>query len=130
MPKKNSRFAKQLAKIHKVCTRCKTPIKFIHSIKGKIVKKNNLEIEIEENGEIKKYAKGTVEHILPRHMGGKHRWNNVTALCAKCNQENNYLNNPICRPKNRISTRKERQRYNKQILKPFTMIQEGFKYFI
>lgn len=27
----------------------------------------------------------TIDHILPRHMGGKHIWTNVVAACPACN---------------------------------------------
>jgi len=27
----------------------------------------------------------TVDHVLPRHMGGKHIWTNVVAACPGCN---------------------------------------------
>jgi 5-methylcytosine-specific restriction endonuclease McrA len=27
----------------------------------------------------------TIDHILPRHMGGKHIWRNVAAACPPCN---------------------------------------------
>ena len=27
----------------------------------------------------------TVDHILPRHMGGEHTWTNVVAACPSCN---------------------------------------------
>lgn len=27
----------------------------------------------------------TVDHVLPRHMGGKHLWTNVVTACAVCN---------------------------------------------
>lgn len=27
----------------------------------------------------------TVDHVIPRHMGGKHIWTNVVAACATCN---------------------------------------------
>ena len=27
----------------------------------------------------------TVDHVLPRHMGGEHTWTNVVAACAGCN---------------------------------------------
>ena len=27
----------------------------------------------------------TVDHILPKHLGGKHVWNNVVAACPACN---------------------------------------------
>ncbi len=27
----------------------------------------------------------TIDHVLPRHMGGKHIWTNVVTACASCN---------------------------------------------
>ena len=27
----------------------------------------------------------TIDHVIPRHMGGKHVWNNVVAACPACN---------------------------------------------
>lgn len=27
----------------------------------------------------------TIDHVLPRHLGGRHIWNNVVAACASCN---------------------------------------------
>lgn len=27
----------------------------------------------------------TIDHILPRHMGGQHTWGNVVAACPSCN---------------------------------------------
>ena len=27
----------------------------------------------------------TVDHVLPRHLGGEHVWNNVAAACPACN---------------------------------------------
>lgn len=27
----------------------------------------------------------TVDHVLPRHLGGKHTWLNVVAACSSCN---------------------------------------------
>lgn len=27
----------------------------------------------------------TIDHILPRHLGGKHMWSNVVAACPNCN---------------------------------------------
>jgi hypothetical protein len=29
----------------------------------------------------------TIDHILPRSRGGKHRWENVVACCLKCNRK-------------------------------------------
>lgn len=29
---------------------------------------------------------GTIDHIVPRALGGKHVWENVTACCRRCNQ--------------------------------------------
>ncbi len=27
----------------------------------------------------------TVDHVIPRHLGGAHTWNNVVTACASCN---------------------------------------------
>ena len=27
----------------------------------------------------------TIDHIIPRHQGGAHRWDNVTSACPRCN---------------------------------------------
>jgi 5-methylcytosine-specific restriction endonuclease McrA len=27
----------------------------------------------------------TIDHVIPRHLGGKHVWNNVVAACPRCN---------------------------------------------
>lgn len=27
----------------------------------------------------------TIDHVVPRHMGGKHTWSNVVTACAACN---------------------------------------------
>ncbi|NIV31113.1 MAG: HNH endonuclease, partial [Anaerolineae bacterium] len=27
----------------------------------------------------------TLDHIVPRHRGGRHRWENLVAACASCN---------------------------------------------
>lgn len=27
----------------------------------------------------------TIDHVIPRHLGGMHTWNNVTTACATCN---------------------------------------------
>lgn len=27
----------------------------------------------------------TIDHVIPRHMGGKHEWTNVVAACSHCN---------------------------------------------
>ena len=29
----------------------------------------------------------TIDHVLPRSRGGKHRWENVVACCLKCNRK-------------------------------------------
>ena len=29
----------------------------------------------------------TVDHVLPRSKGGKHKWDNVVACCLKCNRK-------------------------------------------
>jgi len=28
----------------------------------------------------------TLDHVIPRHMGGKHSWENVVTACRSCNQ--------------------------------------------
>jgi 5-methylcytosine-specific restriction endonuclease McrA len=28
----------------------------------------------------------TIDHVMPRHMGGKHTWKNLVAACAPCNR--------------------------------------------
>ena len=33
----------------------------------------------------KKTIELTIDHVIPRHMGGQHRWNNVVAACGSCN---------------------------------------------
>ena len=33
----------------------------------------------------KKAVDLTVDHVIPRHMGGPHRWNNVVVACSVCN---------------------------------------------
>lgn len=33
----------------------------------------------------KKTGELTIDHVIPRHMGGRHIWNNVVAACAACN---------------------------------------------
>jgi 5-methylcytosine-specific restriction endonuclease McrA len=33
----------------------------------------------------KKTSDLTIDHVIPRHMGGKHIWNNVVAACPVCN---------------------------------------------
>lgn len=27
----------------------------------------------------------TIDHVIPRHLGGQHRWNNVVTSCSSCN---------------------------------------------
>jgi 5-methylcytosine-specific restriction endonuclease McrA len=27
----------------------------------------------------------TIDHVLPRHLGGQHKWSNVVAACSHCN---------------------------------------------
>ncbi len=27
----------------------------------------------------------TIDHVIPRHLGGKHTWTNVVAACSQCN---------------------------------------------
>lgn len=33
----------------------------------------------------KKTSDLTIDHVIPRHQGGKHVWNNVVAACPACN---------------------------------------------
>jgi 5-methylcytosine-specific restriction endonuclease McrA len=33
---------------------------------------------------------GTIDHIVPRALGGKHTWENVTACCRRCNQKKGH----------------------------------------
>ena len=33
----------------------------------------------------KKTSDLTIDHVIPRHRGGKHTWNNVVAACPSCN---------------------------------------------
>lgn len=33
----------------------------------------------------KKTLELTIDHVIPRHMGGLHQWNNVAAACSTCN---------------------------------------------
>ena len=33
----------------------------------------------------KKTSDLTIDHVIPRHLGGKHVWNNVVAACSHCN---------------------------------------------
>lgn len=33
----------------------------------------------------KKTADLTIDHVIPRHLGGKHVWRNVVAACPACN---------------------------------------------
>jgi 5-methylcytosine-specific restriction endonuclease McrA len=28
----------------------------------------------------------TIDHVIPRHRGGQHRWDNLVAACAQCNR--------------------------------------------
>ncbi len=34
-----------------------------------------------------KYRNLTIDHILPRHLGGPHSWENVVTACAPCNHK-------------------------------------------
>ncbi len=34
----------------------------------------------------KKSTNLTIDHVLPRHMGGKHSWENLAAACPACNR--------------------------------------------
>lgn len=29
----------------------------------------------------------TIDHVVPRHVGGEHSWNNLVAACAPCNRQ-------------------------------------------
>jgi 5-methylcytosine-specific restriction endonuclease McrA len=29
----------------------------------------------------------TIDHVIPRHRGGQHRWDNLVAACAQCNRQ-------------------------------------------
>lgn len=29
----------------------------------------------------------TIDHVVPRHLGGRHTWNNVVTACASCNHQ-------------------------------------------
>ncbi|MDX9802410.1 MAG: HNH endonuclease [Dehalococcoidales bacterium] len=49
----------------------------------------------------------TIDHIIPRHRGGEHTWENVTSACPKCNhrkagrtpeEANMKLNRKPCQP--------------------------------
>ena len=33
----------------------------------------------------KKTSKLTLDHVMPRHLGGKHTWENLVAACPSCN---------------------------------------------
>lgn len=47
----------------------------------------------------------TVDHVLPRSRGGKHRWDNVVACCLSCNRKKGDKTpseakmNLLCNPK-------------------------------
>ena len=47
----------------------------------------------------------TVDHVLPRSRGGKHRWDNVVACCLSCNRKKGDKTPPeakmnlLCNPK-------------------------------
>ena len=32
----------------------------------------------------------TLDHVYPRHLGGRHRWENVVACCYDCNQRKGH----------------------------------------
>jgi 5-methylcytosine-specific restriction endonuclease McrA len=34
-----------------------------------------------------KSSKLTIDHIIPRHLGGAHSWDNLVAACPKCNHK-------------------------------------------
>ena len=33
----------------------------------------------------------TVDHVVPRHLGGKHTWENLVTACASCNKQKGGL---------------------------------------
>ncbi|MEI6290079.1 MAG: HNH endonuclease [Chloroflexota bacterium] len=35
----------------------------------------------------RKLSSLTIDHIIPRHLGGKHTWSNVITACASCNHQ-------------------------------------------
>lgn len=35
----------------------------------------------------RKAARMTVDHVIPRHMGGKETWENLVAACPECNNQ-------------------------------------------
>lgn len=35
----------------------------------------------------KKFTTLTIDHVIPRHMGGKHTWNNLVTACQVCNHQ-------------------------------------------
>ncbi|MBN2044041.1 MAG: HNH endonuclease [Anaerolineales bacterium] len=52
----------------------------------------------------KRAAKLTIDHVIPRHLGGAHSWENLVAACPACNHKKggktptqaqmNLINNP------------------------------------
>jgi 5-methylcytosine-specific restriction endonuclease McrA len=49
----------------------------------------------------------TIDHVIPRHMGGQHAWNNLVTACPSCNhrkggrtveQAQMFLNRPPAEP--------------------------------
>jgi 5-methylcytosine-specific restriction endonuclease McrA len=46
----------------------------------------------------------TIDHVLPRHLGGKHTWTNVVTACPKCNHRKGGKTNEevsmhlLCKP--------------------------------
>ena len=59
-----------------------------------------------------KYKDLTIDHVLPRHLGGKQSWHNVVTACAACNHKKggrtlfesgmHLRKNPIPPPKSAI----------------------------
>jgi len=50
-------------------------------------------------------SEATIDHVLPRSRGGKHRWDNVVACCLSCNRKKGDKTpieakmNLLCNPK-------------------------------
>jgi CRISPR/Cas system Type II protein with McrA/HNH and RuvC-like nuclease domain len=50
-------------------------------------------------------SEATIDHVLPRSRGGKHRWDNVVACCLTCNRKKGDKTpieakmNLLCNPK-------------------------------
>ena len=48
----------------------------------------------------------TVDHVIPRHLGGPHKWTNLVAACSACNHrkggrrvEEAHMHLAICKPR-------------------------------